>query len=96
MPAIHEMPRSCLSVSDVLDKAEFKFAAAGAFLDSGIFMVSSCLFSNGLDEECDNVEVLFAEPNLPGVGGDADIAMGDLLESPKLMPPIVDPFPVVS
>ena len=36
-------------------------------------------------------------PSLLGVGGDDDITIGDLLESPKLMPPIVaEPLPVVS
>ena len=97
VPAIQETPRSCLLVSDVPFAAPVITGAIFIFLDSGNRADSICL-SNELDEGCSNGELFIVfTPNLLGVGGEADIAIGDLFESPKLMPPIVaEPFPVVS
>ena len=102
VPVIHETPRSCLFVSAELDDG--KLAPADepwpifCFLESGNLKDSICLLSSKLDEGCSNGElVIVFGPRALGVGGEDDIVIGVLLESPKLMPPIVaEPFPVVS
>ena len=95
VPVIHETPRSCLFVSAELD--DEKFAPADepwpmfSFLESGNLKDSICLFSSKLDEGCSNGELVIV------FGGEDDIVIGALLDSPKFMPPIVaEPFPVVS
>ena len=102
VPVIHETPRSCRLVSPVPD--DVKFAPNDepwpilSFLESGNLKESVCLFSSKLDEGCSNGELLIVfEPMALGVGGEDEIVIGVLLESPKLMPPMVaEPFPVVS
>ena len=89
-------------MSDV--PVKFKFAgpvvpeAILNFFDSENRDDSICLLSSKLDEGCSNGElVIVFGPRALGVGGEDDIVIGVLLESPKLMPPIVaEPFPVVS